>query len=100
MIDIKVYLLIGVLMFSLGIYIILSKKNAIMTLVGIELILNATNVNLLAFSNYHNHIDGQIFTLFMMVISATEVALALAIIVKMYKYFQNTNLDDFKTLHS
>jgi|JI8StandDraft_2_1071088.scaffolds.fasta_scaffold01717_7 NADH-quinone oxidoreductase subunit K len=100
MTDIQIYLIIGVLMFSLGIYIALSKKNAIMTLVGIELILNAANMNLLAFSNYHNHIDGQIFTLFIMVIAATEVALALAIIIKMYKYFQNTNLDEFKTLHS
>jgi NADH:ubiquinone oxidoreductase subunit K len=100
MTDIQIYLLIGVLMFSLGIYIILSRKNAIMTLVGIELILNAANVNLLAFSNYHNHIDAQVFTLFIMVIAATEVALALAIIIKMYKYFQNTNLDEFTTLHS
>ncbi|KOY85597.1 NADH-quinone oxidoreductase subunit K [bacterium 336/3] len=100
MIDIQIYLLIGVLMFSLGIYIMLSKKNAIMILIGIELILNAANLNLLAFSNYHNHIDGQTFTLFIMIIAATEVALALAIIFKMYKYFQNTNLDEFNTLHS
>jgi len=100
MIDIQIYILIGILMFSLGIYIILSKKNAIMTLVGIELILNAANLNLLAFSNYHNHTDGQIFSLFVMVIAATEVAIALALVVKLYKHFQNTNLDDFKTLHS
>jgi NADH-quinone oxidoreductase subunit K len=98
--DIQLYLLIGILMFSLGIYILLSKKNAIMLLVGIELMLNAANLNLLAFSNYHQQSDGQILSLFVMVVAAAEVAIALAITIQIYKYFKNTNLDELKTLHS
>jgi NADH-quinone oxidoreductase subunit K len=98
--ETQIYLILAMLMFVVGLYVILSKRNAIMTLIGIELMLNAANLNFLAFSQYHQNLEGQVFTLFVIVVAAAEVAIALAIILKLYKYFKETDLDTFETLHS
>jgi NADH-quinone oxidoreductase subunit K len=98
--ETQIYLTLAMLMFVVGLYVILSKRNAIMTLIGVELMLNATNLNFLAFSQYYQNLEGQVFTLFVIVVAAAEVAVALAIILKLYKYFKETDLDTFKTLHS
>lgn len=98
--ETQIYLTLAMIMFVVGLYVILSKRNAIMTLIGIELMLNAANLNFLAFSNYHQNLEGQIFTLFVIVVAAAEIAIALAIILKLYKYFKESDLDIFQTLHS
>ena len=98
--ETQIYLVLAMLMFVIGLYIILSKGNAIMILLGIELMLNAANLNFLAFSRYHQNLEGQIFTLFVIVVAAAEVAIALAIILKLYKHFKETDLDMFQNLHS
>lgn len=98
--ETQIYLILAMLMFVMGLYIILSKRNAIMVLLGIELMLNAANLNFLAFSHYHQNLEGQVFTLFVIVVAAVEIALALAIILKLYKHFKETDLDMFQTLHS
>ena len=98
--EINNFLLIGALLFSIGIAVVVTKRNAILVLMGIELMLNAVNLNLVAFSqNDPNRVQGQIFALFVIVIAAAEVTIALAIILKVYHYYQTidlTNVDELK----
>lgn len=98
--ETQIYLTLAMIMFVVGLYVILSKRNAIMTLIGIELMLNAASLNFLAFSRYHQNLEGQVFTLFVIVVAAAEIALALALILKLYKHFKESDLDMFQTLHS
>jgi NADH-quinone oxidoreductase subunit K len=99
MIHIQNYLIIGALLFSIGLAVVVTKRNAILVLMGIELMINAVNLNLVAFSQYDpNHLQGQMFGLFVMVIAAAEVTVALAIIMKIYDYFKNIDLDEINQL--
>ncbi len=99
MIAIQNYLVISALLFSIGLAIAVTKRNAILILMGIELMLNAVNLNLVTFSQYDpNRLQGQMFTLFIMVIAAAEVTVALAIILKIYDYFKNLDLDEINSL--
>ncbi|MFD2521574.1 NADH-quinone oxidoreductase subunit NuoK [Emticicia soli] len=93
MIYVQNYLIIGALLFSIGLAVAVTKRNAILVLMGIELMLNAVNLNLIAFSQYDpNRLQGQMFALFVMVIAAAEITVALAIILKIYDYFKNIDL--------
>ena len=99
MIYIQNYLIISALLFSIGFAVVVTKRNAILILMGIELMLNAVNLNLVTFSQYDpNRLQGQMFALFVMVISAAEVTIALAIIMKIYDYFKNLDLDEINQL--
>ncbi len=99
MIAIQNYLVISVLLFSIGLAVAVTKRNAILILMGIELMLNAVNWNLVAFSQYDpNRLQGQMFALFIMVVAAAEVTVALAIILKIYDYFKNLDLDKINSL--
>jgi len=93
------FLVVSTLLFSLGIYGIVTRKNAIMVLMGIELILNASNINFIAFSRFGNFgLQGQLFALFVIVLAAAEAAIALAIVLNVYKTFVNVNVDEIDTL--
>jgi NADH:ubiquinone oxidoreductase subunit K len=99
MIPIQNYLIISALLFSIGLAVAVTKRNAVLILMGIELMLNAVNINLVSFSQYDpNHLRGQMFALFVMVIAAAEVTVALAIILKIYDYFKNLDLDEINQL--
>lgn len=99
MIAIQNYLIISALLFSIGLAVAVTKRNAILILMGIELMLNAVNLNLVAFSQYDpNRLQGQMFALFIMVVAAAEVTVALAIILKIYDYFKNLDLDEINSL--
>lgn len=99
MIAIQNYLVISALLFSIGLAVSVTKRNAILILMGIELMLNAVNLNLVAFSQYDpNRLQGQMFALFIMVVAAAEVTVALAIILKIYDYFKNLDLDEINSL--
>ncbi len=98
MINIQYFLLIGSLLFSIGLAIVILKKNAILILMGIELMLNASNLNLVAFSRFDAKMDGQMMAMFVMVVAAAEVAVGLAIILKLYEYFKNIDLDEINQL--
>jgi NADH-quinone oxidoreductase subunit K len=99
MIAIQNYLVISALLFSIGLAVAVTKSNAILILMGIELMLNAVNLNMVAFSQYDpNRLQGQMFALFIMVIAAAEVTVALAIILKIYDYFKNLDLDEINSL--
>lgn len=93
------FLIISGILFSLGIYAIITRKNAVMVLMGIELILNSANINFVAFSRFGNYgIGGQVIALFIIVLAAAEAAIALAIVLNIYKTFSNVNVDEIDNL--
>ena len=93
------FLVVSTILFSLGIYSIVTRKNEIMVLMGIELILNASNINFIAFSRFGNFgLQGQLFALFVIVLAAAEAAIALAIVLNVYKTFVNVNVDEIDEL--
>ena len=99
MIGLTHYLVISAALFSLGIMAMLARKNAINVLMGVELILNSANLNLVAFSRYSAaNLSGQIFAIFVIVIAAAEAAVALAIVLSMYRLVKSVNLDKADTL--
>jgi NADH-quinone oxidoreductase subunit K len=93
------YLAVSALLFSFGVIAIVTRKNAILVLMGIELILNAANINFVAFSKYGNFgLDGQLIALFVIILAAAEAAIALAIVLNIYKTFSNVNVDEIDKL--
>lgn len=99
MIGLSHFLVISAALFSLGVMCVLTRKNAINVLMGLELILNAANINLIAFSKFSSgNFDGQIFAIFIIVVAAAEAAVALAIVLSMYRIIRSVNLDRADTL--
>ncbi len=99
MIGLTQYLVISAALFSLGIMAVLTRKNAVNVLMGVELILNSANINLVAFSRFSSTgLDGQIFAVFVIVIAAAEAAVGLAIVLSMYRLLKSVNLDKADTL--
>ena len=93
------FLVVSALLFGLGLFAVVTRKNAIMILMGIELILNASNINFVAFSRFGNFgLQGQLFALFVIVLAAAEAAIALAIVLNVYKTFVNVNVDEIDEL--
>ena len=86
--DLQHLLFLGAALFCIGLFIIVIKRNAIMVLLGIELMLNAANVNLVAFNRlYPENLDGQIFALFVIVVAVCEAAVGLAIVLSVYRNY-------------
>ena len=99
MIGLGHYLMVSAVLFSLGIMCVLTRKNAVNVLMGIELILNSANLNLVAFSRYSaGNLNGQIFAIFIIMVAAAEAAVALAIVLSMYRIVKSVNLDRADTL--
>ncbi|MCH7515981.1 MAG: NADH-quinone oxidoreductase subunit NuoK [Bacteroidetes bacterium] len=93
------FLVISVVLFSLGMYGVITRKNAVMVLMGIELILNSANINFIAFAKFGNYgLQGQIIALFVIVLAAAEAAIALAIVINIYKTITNINVDEIDSL--
>jgi NADH-quinone oxidoreductase subunit K len=93
------FLIVSAILFSLGIFGILTRRNAVMLLMGVELVLNAANINLVAFSRYGGmKLDGQAAAVFVIILAAAEAAIALAIILNIYHRFQTVNVDDISNL--
>jgi NADH:ubiquinone oxidoreductase subunit K len=99
------YLMLGALLFTCGLVTILTKRNAIGILMGVELVLNAANVNLVAFNAYsHGGTDtsillsGQVFAIFVIVLAAAEAAVALAIFLNFYNNFSTIDVDRAQNL--
>jgi NADH-quinone oxidoreductase subunit K len=89
MIPLSHFLIIGACLFSMGLYAVLTKKNAIQVLIGIEFMINAAILNFVAFGKYDKiNGGGQMFALFSIVLAAAGVAVALAIILNVYKHFK------------
>ncbi len=90
------YLLIAALLFSLGLYGVITRKNAVAILMGIELILNSANINFIAFNKFSglNTLDGHVFAIFVIVLAAAEAAVALAIIINLFKNIDSVDVSD------
>ena len=92
-------LILSALLFSVGLMIIIIKQNAIMMLLGLELLLNASNLNLIAFNTLQPQVyTGQMFSLFVIVIAVAEAAVGLAIVLRVYKYYQSSVPDEINEL--
>jgi NADH:ubiquinone oxidoreductase subunit K len=92
-------LLLAAFLFCVGLMIVIVKRNAIMVLLGLELMLNASNLNLIAFNNlYPGHLDGQLFSLFVIVVAVCEAAVGLAIILRVYYYYHTSMPDELNLL--
>ena len=93
------YLLVGAALFCLGLVAVVSRKNAIGTLIGIELILNSANINFVAFSRLSfQNLDGQVFAIFVIILAACEAAIALAILINVYATFGAIDVDDLDNM--
>ena len=93
------YLSLSGLLFSFGIFAILTRRNAIMVLMGIELVLNAANINFVAFSRYvTTSLDGQVVAIFVIILAAAEAAIMLAIVLNIYQNFNTVNVDEINQL--
>ena len=98
------FLIVSALLFALGFYGVVTRRNAIMVLMGVELILNAANINLIAFSRYGGlnptgpALDGQVAAIFVIILAAAEAAIALAIILNIYNRYQTVNVDEVSSL--
>ncbi len=92
------YLTISAFLLGFGLFAVMTRKNAIVILMGVELILNAANINFLAFSKYNGGMEGVMFSLFVIVIAAAEAAIALAIVINIYKIFKSVDVSSIDTL--
>ncbi len=99
MFPIEHLLYLSALLFAVGLTVVIVKRNAIMVLLGIELMLNAANTNLIGFNRlYPERTDGQMFALFVIVVAVCEAAVGLAIILRVYKYYQTAVPDEVSEL--
>jgi NADH-quinone oxidoreductase subunit K len=88
------FLVLGAILFCLGLYCVLTRRNAIGILMGIELILNSANLNYVAFARYNGGVvDGQIFAIFVIMLAAAEAAIGLAIVLGIYQGFETIEVD-------
>ncbi len=92
------YLLLAAFLFCTGIYGALARKNSVLVLMSIELILNAVNINLIAFGAFNNTVAGQIFALFVIAVAAAEVGVGLAIVLLIYRNRRSIDLDQVDTM--
>jgi NADH-quinone oxidoreductase subunit K len=101
MVPMTWYLVLAAFVFACGLYAALARRNAIAVLMGIELMLNAVNINLVAFWRYSETVDqlaGQVFALFVIAIAAAEAAVGLALIISVYRNRRTINLDELDIL--
>jgi NADH-quinone oxidoreductase subunit K len=97
-VPLPLYLAFGVLLFVIGVVGVLTRRNAIIVLMSIELMLNAVNLTLISFSHYLQDLRGQIFTLFIIAVAASEAAIGLALVISLYRGKATFNLDEVNLL--
>ncbi|HQH73398.1 MAG TPA: NADH-quinone oxidoreductase subunit NuoK [bacterium] len=99
-ITLEHYLVVSVSLFLLGMFIVMTRRNGIRILMGVELILNAANVNLIAFNRYQPQMDvsGNVFAIFVIILAAAEAAVALAIVLAIYQQFSTIHMDEISSM--
>lgn len=98
MIPIEHYFIVSGILFCIGLLGLLIRRNVLLILLSIELMLNATNLNLVAASSLHGVLDGQVMAFFVMVIAAAEVTIALSIVVLLFRKKDSVDTDDIRLL--
>jgi NADH:ubiquinone oxidoreductase subunit K len=97
-IRLPLVLFFSAVLFSAGVYGVLARRNAVLVLMSIELMLNAVNVNLIAFSQWLQDTTGQVFALFVIAVAAAEVGIGLAIVILIYRNRETINVDEVNLL--
>jgi NADH:ubiquinone oxidoreductase subunit K len=97
-IRLPLVLMFSALLFSAGVYGVLARRNAVMVLMAIELMLNAVNVNLVAFAASLQQLTGQVFALFVIAVAAAEVGIGLAIVILLFRTRESINVDEVNLL--
>jgi len=92
------FLILGAVLFCIGVYGVIARKNAVMVLMSIELILNSVNINLLAFSLRNGSVDGHTFALYVIALAAAEVGVGLAMVLLMYRNRRSIGLDELSEM--
>lgn len=92
------FLLLSAVLFSIGVFGVIARKNAVMVLMAIELILNSVNLNLIAFALMNDTIDGHVFALFVIAIAAAEVGVGLAMVLMIYRNRRSISLDELSEM--
>lgn len=92
------YLVVSVLLFSLGLLGVIVRRNVLVIYMALELMLNAANLALVAFSRYNDNLDGQVIVFFIITVAASEVAVGLALIVALYRRRHTTHVEDLTTM--
>jgi len=98
MVPANYYLVLSAALFCIGLFGVLTRRNALFFLMSVELMLNAANVNLVAFSLQHGNLTGQVFTLFTMALAAAEVAVGIGIILVLYRNFRDIDVTKATTM--
>ena len=98
MIRLPLVLMFSSLLFSAGVYGVLARRNAVMVLMAIELMLNAVNVNLVAFASSLHQMTGQVFALFVIAVAAAEVGIGLALVILLFRTRESINVDEVNLL--
>ncbi len=98
MVRLPLVLIFSALLFSTGVYGVLARRNAVMVLMAIELMLNAVNVNLIAFASQLKDAGGQVFALFVIAVAAAEVGIGLAIVILLFRNRESINVDEVNLL--
>lgn len=88
------FLFLGAILFCIGVYGVLARRNGVMVLMSIELILNSVNINLIAFGQLHKDVAGQVFALFIIAIAAAEVGVGLAMVMVLYRNRRSIDIDE------
>lgn len=100
MIPLNAYLALAAILFCIGLFVVLTRRNAIGILMGIELMLNASNINLVAFGRYMhpNILTGHVFAIFVLTVAAAEAAVGLAIVIAVYRNYKEIYVDDLTVM--
>jgi NADH-quinone oxidoreductase subunit K len=98
MIPLEHYLIVSGLLFSIGVLGVLIRRNAIMILLSIEIMLNAVNLSFVAFSRFSSNLDGQVFVFFIIAIAAAEVAIGLALLIALFRNKRSIDTDQIRML--
>ena len=98
MIRLPIVLFFSAALFSIGVYGVLARRNGVLVLMSIELMLNAVNINLVAFSQALDSLAGQVFALFVIAVAAAEVGIGLAIVILIYRNRETINIDEVNLL--
>jgi NADH-quinone oxidoreductase subunit K len=98
LIPLEYYLILSALLFTVGVVGVLVRRNAIIIFMSIELMLNAANLTLVAFSVYLQELSGQVFVILVMTVAAAEAAVGLAIVVMIFRNKESVNVDDFNIM--
>jgi NADH-quinone oxidoreductase subunit K len=98
MVPLSYYIVLSSVLFMLGVIGVLVRRNIVIILLSIEMMLNAANINFVAFSHYLHNIAGQVFVFFVLAVAAAEVVIGLAIIIALYKNHHTINVDEINLM--